>query len=57
MDFESFIFSLTSTVSIQQNITTVTIFLFSYREVKNATADTRVKIQKLVDVGLLGFAP
>jgi len=26
-------------------------------EVKNATADTRVKIQKLVDVGLLGFAP
>ena len=57
MDFESFIFSLTSTVSIQQNITTVTIVLFSYREVKNVTADTRVKIQKLVDVGLLGFAP
>ena len=44
-------------IIIQQNITTVTIFLFSYREVKNATADTRVKIQKLVDVGLLGFAP
>lgn len=25
------------------------------REVKNATADTRAKIQKLVEVGLLGF--
>ena len=32
------------------------LFPFLCREVKNATAEMRAKIQKLVDVGLLGFA-
>ena len=31
-------------------------YLFPCREVKNANADMRAKIQKLVEVGLLGFA-
>lgn len=46
-------------VDIQKNYShrgVLYCYLFPCREVKNANADMRAKIQKLVEVGLLGFA-
>ena len=51
-------FSVSCLFQYNKNLSSCLTFhhLFLYREVRNANADMKAKIQKLVDVGLLGFA-